>query len=82
MADIIEVKKKQEVLKRIRSRSLDISEDYRRGRFKRIILLLDASGSMSGSKIEDAKKALVDFLKNINLAENETGSIAFGATNA
>ncbi|MBA7485079.1 hypothetical protein ES707_20614 [subsurface metagenome] len=73
MSDIEIRQKQREVLERIRRRTTSIT--YSR---YAIVLLLDISGSMSGVKIEDAKKALTHFLKSINLAENEVGLVAFG----
>ena len=43
-----------------------------------IVLLLDASGSMEGEKIRDAKEALISFLEDIELTKNEVGLVAFG----
>ena len=45
-----------------------------------IALLLDASGSMGGKKSIDAQDALISFLKNIDLKENEVGLVIFGGT--
>lgn len=44
-----------------------------------IAILLDISYSMEGEKIEDAKEALIHFLKSVSLGENEVGLVAFGA---
>ncbi len=74
MADIVEIKRKQEeVLDMIRKRSTYIA--YSR---YSVFLLLDVSGSMSGNKIEDAKEALIHFLTSIDFEENEVGVITFG----
>ena len=74
MADIVEIKQKQkEILKRIEKRSAHVRySEYA------IVLLLDTSGSMSGKKIEDAKEAIIDFLRSIDLVESEVGLVAFG----
>lgn len=43
-----------------------------------IALLLDTSGSMFGNKIEDAKKALIHFIEDINLDKSEVVVVSFG----
>lgn len=43
-----------------------------------IVLLLDASVSMEGEKMEDAKRVLISLLEDIDLAENEVEFVAFG----
>jgi len=43
-----------------------------------LALLIDTSGSMSGQKITDAKKALRSFLERIDLAYNKVGIVSFG----
>ena len=45
-----------------------------------IVLLLDISGSMSGEKIEDAKRALIRFLKTIDLTKNKISIVTFGGS--
>lgn len=43
-----------------------------------ITLLLDASGSMWGEKIKDAKDALNSFVQTVDLSQNEIALVAFG----
>ena len=70
----MEIRQRQKkVLEKIRKRSASITYSK-----YAIVLLLDASGSMSGVKIKDAKEALFHFLRSINLIENEVGLVAFG----
>lgn len=42
-----------------------------------IALLIDCSGSMSGTAIEEAKKAAISFLKNFRVANGSIGLITF-----
>ena len=74
MSEMTEIMRKQrEVLDRLRKRSMYVGYSK-----YSIVLLLDVSGSMSGVKIEDAKEAIIHFLRGVNLAENEVGLVAFG----
>ena len=44
------------------------------------ILLIDVSGSMSGRKIEEAKKACIKLIQNtLDLSTHKLGIIAFGS---
>jgi Ca-activated chloride channel family protein len=43
-----------------------------------IFLLMDASGSMEGEKIEEAKEALLEFVSRADLSRNRVGLIVFG----
>lgn len=43
-----------------------------------IALLLDASGSMEGEKLEDAKEAVTSFVDTVDLTQNEVALITFG----
>lgn len=75
MTDIIKVRKKQNnVLERLMKRTTYTQNTYTNS----IMLLMDVSGSMSGKKIENAKEALMHFLVNVNLPQNEVGLVAFG----
>jgi Ca-activated chloride channel family protein len=76
MEEEIELRKnQQELINKLRKRSIS-----RAGLGYAVVLLLDISGSMTGKKLEDAKEALVHFLKNIDLIGNEVGLIAFGGS--
>lgn len=42
------------------------------------MLLMDVSNSMQGTKTEDAKEALIQFLKKVDLNRNKVGLTSFG----
>jgi len=69
-----EIERKQnEILSEMKNRSLSTSFAM-----YSIALLLDTSESMAGSKIEDAKKALIHFISSVNLNESEVVVVSFG----
>lgn len=48
------------------------------GSERSISLCMDASGSMRGEKIDQAKKALCSFVDEVDLTQNEAGLVVFG----
>jgi len=85
MSDIVESKKRQEdILKKIAAESekyfktVGERDDKKYPKYS-IVLLLDTSGSMAGKKIDDAKQAIIDFLRRNDLKGSEVGLVTFGA---
>jgi len=80
--DLIEEIKQQRLAEysqqKIKEKEGGASERSKKNNFYSIVLLMDTSGSMAGEKIEDAKKAMLSFLKKTDLSVNEVGLVEFG----